>query len=118
LDLIKEVDRDTMRADIPPIEVGDQVKVHNRVVEGEKQRIQVFEGVVIRKRNAAAGSTFTVRKVAYGVGVERIFPLHSPSIARIEVIRQARVKRSRLYYLRELKGKAARLKERSIPREK
>ena len=112
MDLIKDIDRDTMRGDLPRIEIGDQIKVHNRVVEGEKERIQIFEGVVIRIRNAAAGSSFTVRKMSYGTGVERIFPSHSPAIAKVEVVRQAKVRRAKLYYLRKLKGKAARLKER------
>jgi large subunit ribosomal protein L19 len=113
MELIRQVDRDTMRTDIPPMEVGDQVKVHTRVVEGEKERVQIFEGIIIRKRRGNAGANFTVRKVSYGVGVERIFPLHSPSIVKVELIRQAKVRRAKLYYLRSLRGKAARLKEKS-----
>lgn len=114
MNLIREVDRDAMRTDIPPMQVGALVKVHTRVVEGEKERIQIFEGIVIRIRNSSGGSTFTVRKVSYGVGVEKIFPLHSPSILKVEIIRQAKVRRAKLYYLRSLRGKAARLKEKSV----
>jgi len=91
--------------------IGDTVRVHLRVVEGEKERVQVFEGVVIKRKRGGTGASFTVRKVSYGVGVERIFPVHSPRIERIEVVRSGRVRRSKLYYLRELRGKAARLKE-------
>lgn len=113
MDLIKMVDRDLMRTDIPRLQVGDQVKVHSRVVEGDKERVQVYEGIIIRKRRAGAGSNFTVRKVSYGVGVERVFPLHSPSIVKVEIMRQSKVRRAKLYYLRDLRGKAARLKEKS-----
>ena len=90
------------------------MRVHARIREGEKERIQVFEGVVIRKRKGKTGATFTVRKVSYGIGVERIFPLHSPLIDKIEVVTRGKVRRSRLYYLRSLRGKAARIKERRI----
>jgi large subunit ribosomal protein L19 len=113
MNIVKQLDRDVMRMDIPTLEVGDQIKVHTRVVEGEKERVQVYEGIVIRKRRGTAGANFTVRKVSYGVGVERIFPYHSPSIVKVEVIRQSKVRRAKLYYLRDLRGKAARLKERS-----
>lgn len=95
----------------PPIKAGDTVKVHVKVREGDKERIQVFEGVVIGLRRAGARSTFTVRKVSFGQGVERIFPLHSPVIDKIEVVRTARVRRAKLYFLRKLRGKAARMKE-------
>jgi len=95
----------------PPIKAGDTVKVHVKVREGDKERIQVFEGVVIGLRRAGARSTFTVRKVSFGQGVERIFPLHSPVIDKIEVVRTARVRRAKLYFLRNLRGKAARMKE-------
>ena len=91
--------------------VGDTVRVHYKVVEGDKERIQVFQGQVIRERNQGAGSSFTVRKVSYNVGVERIFPLHSPRIEKIELVGRGVVRRSKLYYLRELEGKAARLKD-------
>ena len=100
-----------MKLDIPEFKAGDTVKVHLRVREGEKERIQVIEGVVIKKRNNGLSSTFTVRKVSFGIGVERLFPLHSPFIEKIEVVRIGRVRRAKLYYLRALKGKAARIKE-------
>ena len=100
-----------MRTDIPHFETGDTVKVHARIKEGEKERVQVFQGVVIRKRRNGTGSTFTVRKVSYGVGVERIFPLHSPSIDKVELISKGKTRQARLFYLRKLRGKAARIKE-------
>jgi len=99
-----------MRVDLPNFNVGDTVRVHFKIVEGEKERIQVFEGVVIRKRKGGVGATFTVRKVSYGIGVERIFPLHSPRIEKIAIVTRGRVRRARLYYLRQLRGKAARIK--------
>jgi large subunit ribosomal protein L19 len=98
-------------AERPAIKQGDTVKVHVKVREGDKERIQVFEGIIIGQHRAGVRSTFTVRKVSFGQGVERIFPLHSPIIDRIEVVRTARVRRAKLYFLRELKGKAARMKE-------
>jgi|UniRef100_A0A831ZXZ6 large subunit ribosomal protein L19 len=110
--VIQSLERDLMRVDIPPFRVGDTVKVHVKIREGDKERIQVFEGVVIRRHRGGVGATFTVRKVSYGIGVERIFPIHSPQIDKIEVVRKGRVRRSRLYYLRERLGKAARIKER------
>ena len=111
---IEMVEKEQMRVDLPPFQTGDTVKVHSRITEGDKERVQVFKGVVIRKRKGNTGATFTVRKVSYGVGVEKIFPLHSPTIDRVEIISKGKVRRSRLYYLRKLKGKAARLKERRI----
>ncbi len=111
INLIQTVERDFMRTDIPPFRVGDTVKVHVKIREGEKERIQVFEGVVIRHHRGRMGATFTVRKVSYGVGVERIFPLHSPQIDKIELLRRGRVRRARLYYLRQRVGKAARIRE-------
>lgn len=111
MDLIQAIERDFMRMDIPPFRVGDTVKVHVKIREGEKERIQVFEGVVIRHHRGRMGATFTVRKVSYGVGVERIFPLHSPQIDKIELLRRGRVRRARLYYLRQRVGKAARIRE-------
>jgi large subunit ribosomal protein L19 len=98
------------RARVPGFRVGDTVKVHTKISEGDKERIQIFEGVVIRKKRAQVNTTFTVRKVSYGVGVERIFPLYSPRIDRIDIVSSGKVKRARLFYLRELQGKAARLK--------
>jgi large subunit ribosomal protein L19 len=103
------VDTPLARADLPPFRVGDTVRVHVKVREGEKERIQIFEGVVIRRRGAGASETFTVRKISYGVGVERILPVQSPSVAKIEITRRGFVRRSRLYYLRDLRGKKARL---------
>ena len=108
---LQALDKEQLRADIPHFKPGDTVKVHVRIKEGDKERIQVFQGVVIRKRKGTVNSTFTVRKVSYGVGVERIFPLHSPMIDKIEVVSRGRVRRSRLYYLRKLRGKAARIRE-------
>ena len=99
-----------LKAALPPFRVGDTVKVHTKISEGDKERIQIFEGVVIRRKRAHAMTTFTVRKISYGHGVERIFPMFSPRIDKIEVISSGKVKRSRLFYLRDLQGKAARLK--------
>jgi large subunit ribosomal protein L19 len=109
---IKQLEREQMRLDLPDFSPGDTVKVHVKIKEGEKERIQVFQGVVISKRRGMTNATFTVRKVSYGIGVERIFPLHSPIIGKIEVITRGRVRRAKIYYLRKLKGKAARIKER------
>ena len=102
---------------IPTLAPGDTVKVSNRIVEGEKERIQVFQGVVIRLRNSGPGSSFTVRRVAYGVGVERTFPLHSPMVEKVEVMRHGKVRRAKLYYLRGLSAKKARIKERRTAKE-
>ncbi len=113
MDIMKKIELENMRMDIPAFRSGDTVKVHMRIVEGEKERIQMFQGNVIRIQRGTTGATFTVRKVSDGVGVERIFPMHSPFIERVEVITLGRVRRSRLYYLRELKGKAARIKPRN-----
>jgi large subunit ribosomal protein L19 len=108
---IEMLEKEQMRVDLPLFNAGDTVRVYSRIKEGDKERTQVFEGVVIRKRKGTTGATFTVRKVSYGIGVEKIFPLHSPAIAKIEVISKGKVRRARLYYLRKLRGKAARLKE-------
>ena len=105
MDIIKKIERENMRMDMPVFRSGDTVKVHLRIVEGEKERIQVFQGNVIRIQRGTTDATFTVRKISDGVGVERIFPLHSPFIDHVEVVSQGRVRRSRLYYLRALKGK-------------
>jgi large subunit ribosomal protein L19 len=107
MDIIRELDKDTQRQDIPPFRPGDSVKVHTKVVEGEKERIQIFEGLVVRMRSAGAGSSFTVRKVSYGTGVERIFPTHSPMLGKIEVVKSRNVRRAKLYFTRNLVGKAA-----------
>ena len=112
MEIMQRLDREQMRLDIPDFIAGDTVKVHVRIKEGEKERIQVFQGVVISRRNGLSNASFTVRKVSYGVGVERIFLLHSPAIERIEVVTRGRVRRAKIYYLRKLRGKAARLKER------
>ena len=112
MDIIKKIERENMRMDMPVFRSGDTVKVHLRIVEGEKERIQVFQGNVIRIQRGTTDATFTVRKISDGVGVERIFPLHSPFIDHVEVVSQGRVRRSRLYYLRARKGKAARIKPR------
>jgi large subunit ribosomal protein L19 len=109
---IEMLEKEQMRLDIPPFRAGDSVKVYSRIREGDKERIQVFAGVVIRKKKGTTGATFTVRKISYGVGVEKIFPLHSPTIDKVEVGFRGKVRRSRIYYLRKLRGKAARLKER------
>ena len=114
MDPIEMVEKQEMRVDLPSFRTGDTIRVHSRITEGDKERIQVFKGVVIRKRKGNTGATFTVRKVSYGVGVEKIFPFHSPTIDKIEVISKGRVKRARLYYLRKLRGKAARLKGKRI----
>jgi len=111
--VIAMLEKENMRTDIPEFRAGDTVKVHVKIREGEKERIQIFQGVVIRRhRGNQLSATFTVRKISYGIGVERILPLHSPLIGKIEVVRRGRVRQSRLYYLRNLRGKAARIKER------
>jgi large subunit ribosomal protein L19 len=109
---IAEIEQAQIRADIPDFRPGDTLKVHVKVVEGNRSRIQVFQGVVIRRSGGGLRETFTVRKVSYGVGVERTFPLHSPSIDKIEVVTRGKVRRAKLYYLRDLRGKAARITER------
>jgi len=108
---MKRVESKAARQDVPAFNPGDTIKVHQRVVEGNKQRIQIFEGVVIARRGSTSNASFTVRKVSYGIGVERVFPLHSPNIERIEVTRLGKVRRAKLYYLRNRRGKAARIKE-------
>jgi large subunit ribosomal protein L19 len=110
--IINNLEKENMRLDLPNFIPGDTIKVHVKIKEGEKERIQVFQGVVISKRKGGARASFTVRKVSYGVGVERIFPLHSPVIDKIDVITKGRVRRAKIYYLRKLRGKAARIKER------
>ena len=109
---IADLERAQIREDIPDFRPGDTLKVHVRVVEGSRTRIQVFQGVVIRRQGGGARETFTVRKISYGVGVERTFPVHSPSIEKIEVVTKGRVRRAKLYYLRSLRGKRARIRER------
>jgi large subunit ribosomal protein L19 len=111
MDLINTVTANQLKTDIPEFKAGDTLRVHTRVIEGEKERIQVFEGVCIRRKGSGIHATFTVHKVSNGVGVERIFPLHSPRIAKIENKKVGRVRRAKLYYLRKLRGKAARIAE-------
>jgi len=110
--VLEQLEKELVRTDLPDFRPGDTVKVHVKIKEGEKERIQVFEGTVIRKRQGASRASFTVRKISYGIGVERIFPTHSPIIDRIEVVQRGKVRRAKLYYLRQLKGKAARIRER------
>ncbi|HEY8416832.1 MAG TPA: 50S ribosomal protein L19 [Limnochordales bacterium] len=112
MDIIRELEQEQMRRDVPDFKAGDTVRVHVKVVEADRERIQVFEGVVLRRSGGGLSETFTVRKVSQGVGVERTFPLHSPRVDKIEVVRRGDVRRSRLYYLRERAGKSARVKER------
>jgi large subunit ribosomal protein L19 len=111
MNLIQSVDNSQMRANFPSLRAGDTVRVHVKIKEGDKYRIQVFEGVVVPRKRAGISSTFTVRKVSFGYGIERIFPLHSPIIDKLEVVKSGKVRRARLYYLRGRRGKAARLKE-------
>lgn len=113
MDLINSIETEQLRSDIPEFRAGDTVRVHVKVVEGARERIQIFMGIVIKKRGGGLSETFTVRRVSYGVGVERCFLLHSPRLDKIEVVRKGRVRRAKLYYLRQRSGKAARIKERS-----
>lgn len=114
MNAITQLEREMMRLDHPSFSPGDTVNVHVKIKEGEKERVQVFQGVVISKRKGTTNATFTVRKVSYGIGVERIFPLHSPVIDKIEVVTRGRVRRAKIYYLRKLRGKAARIRERRM----
>lgn len=111
-ELIADITKDQLRTDHPDFRPGDTVRVHAKVVEGSRERIQIFEGIVIKRQNGGIHETFTVRKISYGVGVERTFPLHSPRVDKIEVSRRGSVRRAKLYYIRNLRGKAARIKER------
>ena len=109
--IIEQIEREYMKKEVPAFNVGDTVKVFVKVVEGSRERLQAFEGIVISKKNGSVRETFTVRRVSFGVGIERSFPLHSPRIDRIEVVRRGRVRRAKLYYLRKLSGKAAKIAE-------
>ena len=111
MDIIHEIGKEQLRTDHPDFNVGDTVKIHYRIKEGSKERIQIFQGIIIRKRGAQISKTFSVRKISNGIGVERIFPTHSPLIKQIDVVRFGRVRRAKLFYLRKAKGKAARVKE-------
>jgi large subunit ribosomal protein L19 len=115
MNTLDALDADSLRSDIPQFRPGDTVKVHVRVIEGNRSRIQVFQGVVIRRQGGGVRETFTVRKVSFGVGVERTFPVHTPVVERIEVVTRGDVRRAKLYYLRELRGKAAKIKEKREP---
>jgi len=111
MDLLRSVEKEYMKDELTNFSPGDTVRVHFKVIEGSRERIQVFEGIVIKRRGSGLSETFTVRRISYGVGVERAFPLHSPKIEKIEVVRKGLVRRAKLYYLRKLRGKAARIKE-------
>lgn len=111
MDLLSSIEARQLKSKLPEFRTGDTVKVFNRIKEGDKERIQVFQGVVIQKRGSGLGTSFTVRKVSMGVGVEKVIPLHSPSLTRIELVKKGKVNRSKLYYLRGLKGRSARIEE-------
>lgn len=111
MDAIKAINQSSIKADVPEINVGDTVKVHVKIKEGEKERVQIFEGTVIAKKHGGVSETFTVRRVAHGCGIERVFPVHSPNVAKVEIVRSGRVRRAKLYYLRDRVGKAAKVKE-------
>jgi large subunit ribosomal protein L19 len=118
MNILEKIERKMLTEKNYPIEIGDTVRVNVRVVEGSKEREQAFQGVVIQRRGSGAGESFTVRKISSGIGVERIFPLHSPNIKSVEVVRRGRVRRAKLYYLRDLVGKAARIPEKRTERTK
>ena len=111
MDLVKVLSEQQLKSDLPTLKIGDTVKVHAKIKEGNRERIQVFEGTVIAKKHGGISETFTVRRVAHGCGIERVFPLHSPVVDRVEVIRKGKVRRAKLYYLRDRVGKAAKVKE-------
>ncbi|MCX8131947.1 MAG: 50S ribosomal protein L19 [Clostridia bacterium] len=111
MNILKAIENEQIRADVPKVEIGDYVKVHLKVIEGNRERIQIFEGTVIAKKGEGIKETFTVRRISYGVGVERILPINSPKIDKVELIRKGRVRRAKLYFLRERVGKAAKIKE-------
>lgn len=111
MDLIKELNKETLERELPQVKVGDTVRVHVKVKEGSRERIQIFEGTVIAKKHGGIEETFTVRHVSYGVGVEKVFPVHSPSIDTVEIVRRGKIRRAKLYYLRERVGKGAKVKE-------
>ena len=111
MNIIEQIEKENLKAEVPVFSVGDTVKVSVKVIEGTKERIQAFEGIVIAKRNGGIRETFTVRRMSYGVGVERTFPVHSPKVAKIDVIKRGKVRRAKLYYLRNLTGKAAKVEE-------
>ncbi len=114
MNILDKIDQEQMRVDLPDFRPGDTVKVHIRIIEGSKERVQLFQGVVLKRKRGNMNATFTVRKISHGVGVEKTFALHSPRIEKIEVVTHGRVRRSRLFYLRERRGKAARIRERGV----
>lgn len=116
MDIIKKIQLENMKAVTPKFNVGDTVKVHVKVIEGKRERIQIFEGIVLKRQNGGVGETFTVRKLSSGVGVERTFPVHSPKIEDVEIVRHGKVRRAKLFYLRERVGKAAKVRERKEKR--
>ena len=111
MDALKLIAQDSLKSEVPVIEIGDTVKVHVKIKEGEKYRIQIFEGIVIARKHGGISETFTVRRISYGVGVERVFPVHSPNVDKVEIVRDGKVRRAKLYYLRDRVGKAAKVKE-------
>ena len=114
MNALERIEMENMRYDMPDFRAGDTVKVHIRIIEGAKERVQLFEGVVVRRRRGTMGASYTVRKISHGIGVEKTFPLHSPRIEKVEVLSRGRVRRSKLYYLRKLRGKAARIREKGL----
>ncbi len=114
MNILDKIDQEQMRIDLPDFRPGDTVKVHIRIIEGSKERVQLFQGVVLKRKRGNMNATFTVRKISHGVGVEKTFALHSPRIEKIEVVTHGRVRRSRLFYLRDRRGKAARIRERGV----
>lgn len=114
MEIIRDIEREQMKKDIPQFNVGDTVRVYVKVIEGSRERLQAFEGIVIQKKHGGIRETFTVRRLSYGVGVERVFSIHSPKVDRIEVIRKGKVRRAKLYYLRNRVGKAAKVRERNL----
>ncbi|MBR1811649.1 MAG: 50S ribosomal protein L19 [Clostridia bacterium] len=111
MDALKLISESSLRADAPQFEIGDTVKVHVKIREGERERIQIFEGTVIARKGSGVSETFTVRRLSFGVGIERVFPVHSPNVDKVEIVRHGRVRRAKLYYLRDRVGKAAKVKE-------
>ncbi|MEA3546096.1 MAG: 50S ribosomal protein L19 [Thermodesulfobacteriota bacterium] len=114
MNIMEKIEVENMRYDMPDFRAGDTVKVHIRILEGAKERVQIFEGVVIRRKRGTMGANFTVRKISHGVGVEKTFPLHSPKLEKVEIVSRGQVRRSRLYYLRDLRGRAARIREKRV----
>ena len=111
MDMIKAFTNEQLKKEVPVINIGDTVRIHNKIKEGARERIQLFEGVVIAKKNGGISETFTVRRIAYGVGVEKTFPIHSPNVVKVDIIRSGKVRRAKLYYLRDRMGKAAKVRE-------